>query len=133
MITATQIGAIETPDVVELLPAVATVTSAVSEMTSAVTTAIDHVTTAVDRLSDFPQQFVREAKAGVREVSYTAGRGFGWGLLPPVLIGFGVILAGLLAYRYAAIRIDRSAGLEPVTVSGQAFFGQLRRRSNALS
>jgi hypothetical protein len=121
MLTATRIGAIEADDIVELLPALinasTTVTKAVDQMSDSVTGAITHVTSAVDRLSVLPEQFVREAKVGVEDVSYAAGRGFGrgagWNMLPPVLIGAGFILAGLFAYKYASIQLEKKAGLAP--------------------
>lgn len=125
MLTATRIGAIEAEDVVELLPALinasSTVTHAVDQMSSAVTGAITHVTNAVDRLSVLPEQFVREAKVGAKDISYAAGyeagkgfgRGVGWNILPPVLIGAGFILAGLFAYKYASIQLEKKAGLQP--------------------
>jgi hypothetical protein len=75
------------------------------------------VTGAIDKISALPDQFVRKAKEGVAEVSYTAGynagKGLGWSLLPPVLIGTGVILVALLGYRYVSIQIEKQAELAP--------------------
>lgn len=109
MLTATRIGAIEPGDVIELLPALITATNTVGQMASSVTGAVTHVTTAVDRLSALPEQFVREAKVGVKDVSYIAGQGFGrglgWSLLPPLLVGTVSVLALLLTYRYTTTHI----------------------------
>jgi len=128
MLTATRIGrlgAVETSDIVELLPALidasTTVTNAVNTMSTAVTGAITHVTDAVDHLSVLPEQLLQQVQAGAREVSYTAGyqagrgfgRGAGWNMLPPVMIGAGFILAGLFAYKYASVQLEKKAGLTP--------------------
>jgi len=121
MLTAVRLGAVEAQDVVDLLPALinasTAVSTAVGTMSTTVTGAMDHVTTAVDRLAALPAQFVREARTGVQDVGYVAGksfgRGVGWGLLPSVLIGTGIILTGLLAYRYAAVHVEKRAELVP--------------------
>jgi hypothetical protein len=127
MLTATRIGQadqpsrIDTGDIVQLVPvlisATNSVTDAVKEMSTSVTTALDHATVAMDKLTVLPEQFVREAKTGVEEVSYAAGQGFGrgtgWSLLPPLLVGTAGVLALILGYRYVATRVEKRAALAP--------------------
>ncbi len=61
---------------------------------------------AVTVLDTLPQRLATTVEASAEIAGRGAGRGFGWGILPPILIGAGTIMLGLLVYRATAKHMD---------------------------
>jgi hypothetical protein len=68
------------------------------------------VRSAISQISELPDAFIRKAKGATEDMGRSAGiglaKGFGWNILPPLAVGTGIVLGGLLLYSMAMRRIE---------------------------
>ena len=68
------------------------------------------VKSAINQISELPAIFVRKAEGAGETIGRSTGagfaKGFGWNILPPLAIGTGIVIGGLLLYSLAMRRIE---------------------------
>lgn len=111
MLTATQVNdPLGATDVTDLVPVLISASGAITKAVDQMSALGTDVKVALAQVSELPDIFVRKAKGAAEEMGHATGagfaKGFGWNILPPLAVGTGIVIGGLLLYSLAMRRIE---------------------------